>query len=100
MGKTPNGKLTKALKDLVYAGFVAKDSGINISTGEYFIFLDGDDAFISSLKYDIITVCQIKQILQLYPKNLAQNSLSCLSSARVLSLFYMPMTNLSPPGTA
>lgn len=34
MGKTPNGKLTKALKDLVYAGFVAKDSGINPQTGE------------------------------------------------------------------
>lgn len=26
MGKTPNGKLTKVLKDLEYAGFIAKDS--------------------------------------------------------------------------
>lgn len=34
MGKTPNGKLTKALKDLEYAGFVAKDAGINPQTGE------------------------------------------------------------------
>lgn len=33
MGKTPNGKLTRALRDLEYAGFVAKDSGINPQTG-------------------------------------------------------------------
>ncbi len=34
MRKTPNGKLTKALKDLEYAGFVARDSGVNPQTGE------------------------------------------------------------------
>ena len=34
MGKTPGGKLTKALKDLEYAGFVARDSGLNPLTGE------------------------------------------------------------------
>ena len=33
MGKTPNGKLTKVLKDLEYAGFIAKDSGLNPQTG-------------------------------------------------------------------
>lgn len=34
MHKTPNGKLSKVLKDLEYAGFVAKDSGLNPQTGE------------------------------------------------------------------
>ena len=34
MGKTPNGKLTRVLKDLEYAGFIARDSGINPQTGE------------------------------------------------------------------
>lgn len=34
MRKTPNGKLSKVLKDLEYAGFVAKDSGLNPRTGE------------------------------------------------------------------
>lgn len=34
IGKTPNGKLTKALRDLEYAGFVARDSGVNPQTGE------------------------------------------------------------------
>ncbi len=34
MRKTPNGKLSKVLKDLEYAGFVAKDSGLNPQTGE------------------------------------------------------------------
>ncbi len=34
MHKTPGGKLTQALKDLEYAGFVAKDSGLNPQTGE------------------------------------------------------------------
>ena len=34
MGKTPNGKLSQALKDLEYAGFIAKDSGLNPLTGE------------------------------------------------------------------
>ncbi len=33
MGKTPNGKLTKVLKDLEYGGFIAKDSGLNPQTG-------------------------------------------------------------------
>jgi len=32
--KTPNGKLTKVLRDLEYAGFVARDSGLNPQTGE------------------------------------------------------------------
>ena len=34
MRKTPNGKLSKVLKDLEYAGFVARDSGLNPQTGE------------------------------------------------------------------
>ena len=34
MGKTPGGKLTRTLKDLEYAGFVARDSGLNPQTGE------------------------------------------------------------------
>ena len=32
--KTPNGKLTNALRDLEYAGFVSRDSGLNPQTGE------------------------------------------------------------------
>ena len=34
MGKKPGGKLTRTLKDLEYAGFVARDSGLNPQTGE------------------------------------------------------------------
>ena len=34
MGKTPGGKMTRTLKDLEYAGFVARDSGLNPQTGE------------------------------------------------------------------
>lgn len=34
MGKTPNGKLSKTLQDLQYAGFVARDSGANPLTGK------------------------------------------------------------------
>ena len=34
MRKTPGGKLTRTLRDLEYAGFVGKDSGLNPQTGE------------------------------------------------------------------
>ena len=34
LGRTPNGKLSQTLKDLMYAGFVAKDSGLNPQTRE------------------------------------------------------------------
>lgn len=34
LGKTPNGKLSQTLKDLTYAGFVSKDSGLNPLTRE------------------------------------------------------------------
>lgn len=34
MGKTPNGKLSRTLKDLMYAGFVSRDSGLNPLTRE------------------------------------------------------------------
>jgi hypothetical protein len=29
LGRTPNGKLSRTLRDLVYAGFVSRDSGLN-----------------------------------------------------------------------
>lgn len=34
LGRTPNGKLSQTLKDLMYAGFVSKDSGLNPQTGQ------------------------------------------------------------------
>lgn len=34
LGRTPNGKLTEALRDLAYAGFVSRDSGLNPLTRE------------------------------------------------------------------
>lgn len=34
LGKTPNGKLSRTLKDLAYAGFVSRDSGLNPLTQE------------------------------------------------------------------
>lgn len=34
LGRTPNGKLTEALRDLTYAGFVSRDSGLNPMTRE------------------------------------------------------------------
>lgn len=34
LGKTPNGKLSRTLKDLLYAGFVSCDSGLNPLTHE------------------------------------------------------------------
>lgn len=34
LGRTPNGKLSQTLKDLTYAGFVSKDSGLNPLTHE------------------------------------------------------------------
>jgi hypothetical protein len=34
LGRTPNGKLSRTLRDLVYAGFVSRDSGLNPMTHE------------------------------------------------------------------
>ena len=34
LGRTPNGKLSRTLRDLVYAGFVSRDSGLNPLTHE------------------------------------------------------------------
>ena len=34
LGRTPNGKLSRTLRDLVYAGFVSRDSGLNPMTQE------------------------------------------------------------------
>ena len=34
LGRTPNGKLTEALRDLAYAGFVSRDSGLSPLTRE------------------------------------------------------------------
>ncbi len=34
MGKTPNGKLSRTIKDLMYAGFVSRDAGLNPLTQE------------------------------------------------------------------
>lgn len=34
LGKTPNGKLSRTIKDLMYAGFVSRDSGLNPLTRE------------------------------------------------------------------
>lgn len=34
LGRTPNGKLSRTLKDLMYAGFVSRDSGLNPVTRE------------------------------------------------------------------
>jgi len=34
LGRTPNGKLSRTIKDLMYAGFVSRDSGLNPLTGE------------------------------------------------------------------
>ena len=34
LGRTPNGKLSRTLRDLVYAGFVSRDSGLNPITHE------------------------------------------------------------------
>lgn len=34
LGRTPNGKLSRTLRDLMYAGFVSRDSGLNPMTHE------------------------------------------------------------------